>query len=98
MVNIVVTNLNEDASRTGKKFAREIESIAEERQIGVQPELPSITVGLNHLWFARHILVIAIEDVALSYKRLKIGAEFYPIRRIHVDHLHLTAHSLVVQQ
>ena len=36
--------------------------------------------------------------VPLAHEGLEIRAELHSVRRVHVDHLHLPAHALVVQQ
>ncbi len=64
----------------------------------MQPEFPRVAVGLDHLGLAGHVRVVVVSDIALAHERLEVGAELHPVWRVHVDHLHLAAEALVVQQ
>ena len=64
----------------------------------MQPQLPRIPVRLHHLRLSREIRIIPILHVPLPHERLEIAPELHAVRRIDVDHLHLPAHPLVLQQ
>ena len=54
--------------------------------------------AFDHLGLASQVLVRSVLDVALAHERLKIRAEFDSIWRVDVDHLHLPAEALVLEQ
>ena len=61
-------------------------------------QFPRITVRLNHLWLAGEIVIVTVFYIALSYERLKVGAELHSVRRFNVDHLHLPTEPFILQQ
>ena len=64
----------------------------------MQPKLPGIPIGLDHLRLAGHGVVVPVLDVAPAHEGLEVGAEFHAIGWVHVDHLHLAAQLLVGQE
>jgi hypothetical protein len=64
----------------------------------MEPEFPGIAVGLHHLGLARHVIVVVVANVALAHEGLEVRAELNAVGRVHVDHLHLPAQALVVEQ
>ena len=98
MVQVLIRNLHEDRARLGEQITRQQQTVAQIGEVRVQPQLPGIPVSLDHLRLAGQGLVVVVADVALADERLKIGAELHAVGRIDVDHLHLPAEILVVQQ
>ena len=82
----------------GAAVARKQEAVAQICQVRVQSQFPGIAIGLHHLRLARHVRIVVVRHIAFADERLKVGAEFHPVRRVDVDHLHLAAEALVVQQ
>ena len=64
----------------------------------MEPELPGVAVGLDHLGLTCQVVISTVLDVALAHERLEVRAEIDPIRRVDVDHLHLPAEALVLEQ
>ena len=59
--------------------------------------MPSIAVRLHHLRFTREVLLLILH-IAFAYLGLEIAGELDPIRRVHVDHLHLAGQILPPRQ
>ena len=98
MMQIVIGNLHEDGARFGQQFPGQQQPVAQIGQVGMQAQFPGITVSLHHFRLADHFLVLAVGHVALAHEGLEVGAEFHAIRRIDIEHLHLAAQALVLQQ
>src|SRR5687768_2430820 len=59
--------------------------------------LPRVSVGLYHLRLASEIRICPVFDVALANEGLEVRAEFHAVRRIKVDHLHLTTETFKLE-
>jgi hypothetical protein len=50
-----------------------------------------------HLRLSSHLPVLVMEYILLTHERLEVGAKADAIRWVDIDHLHLTAQSLVAK-
>lgn len=60
--------------------------------------LPRVAERLDLLDLAGGVLNLAVLDVTLSSGHLPIGAEFDPVRRIHIDHLDLATEAFLLRK
>jgi len=98
VVQVFVADLHEHASARMEQFASEQQAIAEIRQVRVQSEFPRVPVGLDHLGLTRQVRVVVVLHIAFADERLEIRAELHAVGRVDVDHLHLAAEPLVLEQ
>ncbi len=97
-MQVLIADLHEHAAARREQLAREKQPVAHVGEIRVQAQLPRVAVGFHHLRLAREVLVVSVRDVALAHERLEVAAELHAVGRVDVDHLHLAAQSLVVQE
>jgi hypothetical protein len=90
-MQIFIADLDENAAAGREQFAAEQKSVAQIREITVQPKFPRVAIRLHHLRLARKIGIIVVAHVPFANERLKVAAEFYAVGRIDIDALHLPA-------
>ena len=61
-------------------------------------QFPGVAEGFDHLRFGGQILVLAVPYLALVREGLKVGAVLDAVGRVDVDHLHLAAHALLLEE
>jgi len=97
-MNVLVADLNEDATGLGKKFATKQKAIAEIGEVRVNPQLPRIPKRLDHFGLLRQVRIAAVLHVALADEGLEVAAVLDAVGRVDVDHLHLPGQALLDQQ
>ena len=93
-VDILVADLDEEASAFGEEFAGEDEAVAEVGEVGVDAEFPGVAEGADLFGLAGGVLGLAVLDVALAGGDLPVGAEVDAVGRVEVDHLDLALEAL----
>ena len=63
----------------------------------MEPKFPGVAIGLDHFRLACHVAVIRA-DVAPAHEWLEVRAELHAVGRVDVDHLHLPAKALVLEE
>ena len=64
----------------------------------MNPKFPGIPEGLDHFRFGSQILILAIFHIPFVHKGLEVTPLLNPIRRVDIDHLHLTGRALLFQK
>jgi hypothetical protein len=64
----------------------------------VDPQLPRIAEGADHLRLLGQVFVGTVLYVPLIHERLEVRAVPDPVRRVDVDRLHLARHALLLEQ
>src|ERR1035438_1020990 len=62
------------------------------------PQLPGVTESLDHLWFSRQVLILSILNLSTVHEWLEVRSVLNSVRRIEIDHLHMTGHALLFEQ
>ena len=97
-VDVPVADLDEDRSRIGEQVADGGQAVAQVAEVGVDALAPSVAEGAHLLRLARDVLRPAVPHVAAGGRPLEVGVEADPVRRVHVDALHLLAQPLPLRQ
>src|SRR5688572_29892941 len=90
-MDVLVSDLDEHAAGFGEEVSCDVESIAQVREVRVDPVRPRVAEGLDLLGFACDVLELAVLDVSLARGDLPVGSELDAVRRVQVDHLDLAA-------
>src|SRR2546426_2880882 len=61
-------------------------------------QFPSVAISLNHFRLSGNRLIVAMGNFSFPNKRLKVAPKLHSIRRINVDHLHLTSETFVLDE
>jgi len=97
-MHVLITDLHKDAAGFGKQFAGQQQAVAQVGEVGMDAHFPGIAEGADLLWLGGQVFVLAVLNVALVYKGLKVGAVPDAIRGVDVNHLDLTSHAFLFQQ
>jgi hypothetical protein len=95
-VDVLIANLNKDASRFAQQISSHEKAIAEVIQVRVNPKFPGISECPDLFRLTSDVFDLAVADVALSRADLPVGAELDAVRRVHVDHLNHALEVLLV--
>ncbi len=71
-MDVFVTDLHKDTARIRQEISRQLKSVAEVTQVGMDAELPSIAERADLLGFSSGILEIAVPHVPLVRARLPV--------------------------
>ena len=97
-MDVFLADLHEAASALVQQLAREQQAVAQVGQVGVDAELPGVPEGADRLRLAGQVLVPAVGHVLPVDEGLEVGAVADAVGRIDVDHLHLPAEALLLQE
>ncbi len=61
-------------------------------------QFPGVAEGFDHLRLGGQVLVLAVSYLSLVREGLKVGAVLDAVGRVDVDHLHLAAHALFLEE
>ena len=97
-MDVLLADLHEAASAFVQQLAREQQAIPQVGQVGVDAELPGVPEGADRLRLAGQVLVPSVGHVLPMDEGLEVGAVADAVGRIDVDHLHLPAEALLLQE
>ena len=97
-MDILVSDLNEDAAAFRQQIPRHGQPIPQIRQIRMNPIPPSIPERLHLLRLAADVLRLAVLHVAARRRPLEVRVELDAVGRVEVDALHLAAQPLALGQ
>ena len=61
-------------------------------------QFPGVPEGFDHLRLGGQVLVLAVRYLSLVREGLEVGAVLDAVGRVDVDHLHLAAHALLLEE
>ncbi|MDD3565164.1 MAG: hypothetical protein PHN90_05780 [Methanothrix sp.] len=97
-MQVFIRNLHENASAVAQQLPRQKEPVPKIGKIGMNPQLPGVPEGLDHLGLLGEVLVFAVLHVPLVDEGLKIRTVPDAVRWIDVDHLDLAGHPLLLDE
>src|SRR5437867_7437207 len=97
-MDILIADLYETRSTLMQKFARQQQAVTKISQVRMDAQFPCISEGTDHLRFLSQIFVLPVFYITPVNERLEVGAVPDAVRRVYVDHLHLTGQSLLLNQ
>ena len=98
MVQVLVADLHEATPALVQQLTGKKKAVPQVGEVGVDPQLPRIPKGADHLGLLRQVFVPAVGHLPLVDEGLEIGAVADPVRRIDVDHLYLAAQPLLLEE
>ena len=97
-MDILISDLYEDAPTLRQQLPRYGQPIAQVRQVRVDPVPPRVAERLHLLGLAADVLGLAVLHVAAGRGPLEVRVELDAVGRVHVDALHLAAQALALGQ
>ena len=61
-------------------------------------QFPGVAEGFDHFRLGGQVLVLAVRYLSLVREGLEVGAVLDAVGRVDVDHLHLAAHALLLEE
>ena len=90
-MDILIANLHKDGTTFRQQIARHRQSIAQIRQIRVNPVPPSVPERLHLLGLATDVLRLPVLHIPACRRPLEVRVELDAVRRVEIDALHLAA-------
>ena len=97
-MHVLVPDLHKHRAALGQQLPRRRQTVAQIRQIGMDPVAPRVPKRLHLLRLAGHVLGLAVLHVAARRRPLEVRVEADAVRRVDVDALHLAAQPLALGQ